>query len=124
MSSLKIFNLHTMYRNGACCCPHIRTDKTNAGRHFQKTKGYFIYRSLLATHRRQALALCFAVTTNNGKNIVCFVAHLNIIYYIYNISYLCQIGICYIFPLWFLFFFVKSIDNGFFFLYNLLVNKI
>lgn len=38
----------------------------------------------------------YAVTTNNGKNIVFFVAHLNIIYYIYNITVLCQLGILYL----------------------------
>ena len=40
-----------------------------------------------------------AVTTNNGKNIVYFVAHLNIIYIIYNITLLCQIGVLYLFDL-------------------------
>ena len=83
-------------------------------------EGDFIYRSLLATHRRQALALCFAVTTNNGKNIVYFVAHSNIIYYIYNI---CSIGIFFLLLISFCFF-EKSLDFSFFLFYYVLTKYI
>ena len=85
MSYLKIFNLHTMCRNGACCSsayPH-RQDKRR--KTVQENEGG-LYIGVAFSDAPQASApFLFCRTTNNGKNIVCFVAHSNIIYYIYNI---------------------------------------